>query len=310
MRQDPYEILGVKPDASQKEIQSAFRRLAKKFHPDLNPGDADAENHFKEASLAHEILGDDDKRARFDRGEIDINGVERAPFQGNRQYAYAGADGNDRQFHDQGFADIGGFEDIFASFMSRRGGSASPFADRGADAHYTMEIDFLDAINGATKTVSLAPGAGLDVRIPAGTRDGQILRLRGKGTKSRDKGADGDAMIEIRVKPHPFFTRENDNIRVEIPVSIREAVLGGKVKVPTPTGYVNLSLKPDTNSGTVMRVKGKGIVKAGGGHGDLLATIKIVLPERPDADLTRLMESWPESAAGDPRKHLRLQIQT
>ncbi|AYD01583.1 DnaJ C-terminal domain-containing protein [Neorhizobium sp. NCHU2750] len=320
MRQDPYEILGVKQDASQKDIQSAFRKLAKKYHPDLNPGDRKAEEIFKEISAANEILGDGDKRARFDRGEIDINGVERAPSQNYREYAGAGQHGapgaEDAFFDEGGFSQFGGFEDIFASFMSRRGGgNASQFGGgpfggahfraAGADAHYTMEVAFLDAINGTTASVSLGPGSSLDVKIPAGTRDGQTLRLRGKGGKGPAKGQDGDAMIEIRVKPHAFFRRDGDDIRVEVPITIREAVLGGKVKVPTPGGYVNMNLKPNTNSGTVLRLKGKGAPKAGG-HGDVLVTLKIVLPEKPDAELTRMMESWPEDAAGNPRRTLTL----
>jgi DnaJ-class molecular chaperone len=316
MRQDPYEILGVKRDASQKDIQSAFRKLAKKHHPDLNPGDKKAEDLFREASTANEILSDEEKRARFDRGEIDINGTERAPYRNSREYAGAGSAG-DAHFSEADFArhfggqqfdaqQFGGFEDIFSSFMSRRGGGASQFRSKGADVHYTMEIDFLDAVNGTTSTVSLGPGESLDVKIPAGTRDGQVLRLRGKGGKASGNGSDGDALIEVRVKPHSFFVRDGDNIRVEVPVSIREAVLGGKVKVPTPTGYVNLSLKPNTNTGTVLRVKGKGVAKPGGGHGDLLVVTRIVLPEQPDPDLIRAMEEWSEASAGDPRKHLTL----
>jgi DnaJ-class molecular chaperone len=317
MRQDPYEILGVKRDASQKDIQSAFRKLAKKHHPDLNPGDKAAEDLFKEISAANEILGDEDKRGRFDRGEIDINGTERAPYR--REYAGAGM--GDKVYFDEadfarhfggqqsGAEQFGGFEDIFASFMSRRGGGASQFrsqAAKGSDVHYKMEIGFLDAVNGTTTTVSLAPGASIDVKIPAGTQDGQVLRLRGKGGKAPGNVPDGDALIEIRVKPHPFFVRDGDNIRVEVPITIREAVLGGKVKVPTPTGYVNLTLKPHTDSGTVLRVRGKGIAKSGGTHGDLLVVTRIVLPETPDPELTRLMESVPETVAGDPRHHLKL----
>ncbi|TNM62315.1 DnaJ C-terminal domain-containing protein [Aliirhizobium smilacinae] len=311
MRQDPYEILGVKQDASQKDIQSAFRKLAKKYHPDLNPGDRKAEEIFKEISAANEIVSDEEKRARFDRGEIDINGVERAPFQQHREYA--GANGGEAFFDEGGFSQFGGFDDIFASFMSRRGGSgpnASPFGEaqfrKGADAHYTMEVSFLDAINGTTAPVSLGSGSSLDVKIPAGTRDGQVLRLRGKGVKGGAKGHDGDALIEIKVKPHPFFKRDGDDIRVEIPITIREAVLGGKIRVPTPGGYLNVTLKPHTNTGTTLRLKGKGVTKIGSGHGDLLATIKIVLPEIPDPDLTALMEKWPERSNEDPRKHLNL----
>jgi DnaJ-class molecular chaperone len=318
MRQDPYEILGVQRDASQKDVQSAFRKLAKKHHPDLNPGDKAAEDLFKEISAANEILGDEGKRGRFDRGEIDINGTERAPH--HREYA--GAEMGDEVYFDEadfarhfggqpfGAEQFGGFEDIFASFMSRRGGGASQFrsqaTSKGADVHYKMEIGFLDALNGTTTAVSLAPGASLDVKIPAGTQDGQVLRLRGKGGKAPGNVPDGDALIEVRVKPHAFFVRDGENIRVDVPITIREAVLGGKVKVPTPTGYVNLTVKPHTDTGTILRVKGKGVAKPGGTHGDLLVTVRIVLPETPDPELTRLMESVPETAAGDPRKHLTL----
>lgn len=311
MRQDPYEILGVKQDVSQKDIQNAFRKLAKKYHPDLNPGDRKAEEIFKEISAANEILGDEDKRARFDRGEIDINGVERPSFQQHRQYA--GANGGEAFFDEGGFSQFGGFEDIFASFMSRRGDhpNASHFGggqsrSKGADVHYTMEVSFLDAINGTTASVSLGPGSSLDVKIPAGTRDGQVLRLRGKGGKAATKGQDGDALIEIRVKSHAFFKRDGDDIRVEVPITIREAVLGGKIKVPTAGGYLNVTLKPHTNTGTTLRLKGKGAPKTGGDHGDLLATVKIVLPETPDPDLTTLMEQWSETSIANPRKNLNL----
>lgn len=311
MRQDPYEILGVKQDVSQKDIQNAFRKLAKKYHPDLNPGDRKAEEIFKEISAANEILGDEDKRARFDRGEIDINGVERPPFQQHRQHA--GANGGEAFFDEGGFSQFGGFEDIFASFMSRRGDhpNASQFGggqsrSKGADVHYTMEVSFLDAINGTTASVSLGPGSSLDVKIPAGTRDGQVLRLRGKGGKAATKGQDGDALIEIRVKSHAFFKRDGDDIRVEVPITIREAVLGGKIKVPTAGGYLNVTLKPHTNTGTTLRLKGKGAPKTGGDHGDLLAAVKIVLPETPDPELTTLMEQWSETSIANPRKNLNL----
>lgn len=311
MSQDPYEILGVKRDASQKDIRNAFRKLAKKHHPDLNPGDRKAEEIFKGISAANQILGDEDKRARFDRGEIDINGVERPPFRQHRQYA--GANGGEAFFDEGGFSQFGGFEDIFASFMSRRGDhpNASQFGggqsrSKGADVHYTMEVSFLDAINGTTASVSLGPGSSLDVKIPASTRDGQVLRLRGKGGKAATKGQDGDALIEIKVKPHSFFKRDGDDIRVDVPITIREAVLGGKIRVPTPGGYLNVTLKPHTNTGTTLRLKGKGARKTGSDHGDLLATVKIVLPEKPDPELTALMEQWTGKSIEDPRKHLNL----
>lgn len=315
MRQDPYEILGVKQDASQKDIRNAFRKLAKKYHPDLNPADQKAEDIFKEISAANEILGDEEKRARFDRGEIDINGVERAPFQQHREYA--GTNGGEAFVDEGGFSQFGGFEDIFASFMSRRGDSdpnasqfhgqfgGAQFRSKGADVHYTMEVSFLDAINGTTAPVLLGAGTSLDVKIPAGTRDGQVLRLRGKGGRATKNGRDGDALIEIRVRLHPFFKREGDDIRVEVPITIREAVLGGKIKVPTPAGYLNVTLKPYTNTGTTLRLKGKGVTK-NVGAGDLLATVKIVLPEKPDPELTALFERWPVKSNEDPRKHLNL----
>lgn len=311
MRQNPYEILGVTQDASQKDIQSAFRKLAKKYHPDLNSGDKNAEEVFKEISAANEILGDEEKRARFDSGEIDINSVERAFSHKHREYA--GANGGEAFFDEGGFSQFGGFEDVFASFMSRRGGDpdASHFGGaqsraKGADVHYTMEVSFLDGINGTTASVSLAPGSSIDVKIPAGTRDGQVLRLRGKGAKGTVKGQDGDALIEIRIKPHSFFKRDGDDIRIDIPITVREAVLGGKIRVPTPGGYLNMTLKPNTNTGTTLRLKGKGAPKAGGGIGDLLATVKIVLPETPDPELTALMQTLPETSIEDPRRHLNL----
>jgi DnaJ-class molecular chaperone len=303
MRQDPYEILGVKRDASKKDIQAAFRKLAKKYHPDLNQGDSEAESRFREASAAHEILSDEDRRGRFDRGEIDIDGNERAPFAGGRQYAHSGSADGDAYFGEGDLSRFGGFDDIFSSFMSHRGGGRQSHG-RGHDIHYSMEISLLDAINGTTTTVGLGDGTTLDVKIPAGTRNGQTLRLRGKG--GRGTGGDGDALIEIRVKPHPFFTVDGDNIRVEVPASLKEAVLGDKIRVPTPGGYVNLTLKPHTDSGTTLRIRGKGMPKPGGGSGDMLVTVRIVLPVRPDAELARIMESWTPEPVDDPRKHLRL----
>ncbi|MDE1158219.1 MAG: DnaJ C-terminal domain-containing protein [Neorhizobium sp.] len=334
MRTDPYDILGVKPDASAKDIRSAFRKLAKTHHPDLNPGDKKAEDAFKEISLAHEILGDEDKRALFDRGLIDINGVERAP---HVDWETAGADGTDR-FRSSGFSGFsagGGmddFEDIFASFMSRRGGTghgpqgfggfrpgdfqSGDLNAKGNDLRFTMEVDFLDAVNGTTATVTLPDGAALEVKIPAGTRDGQVLRLRGKGSSGLGKGTRGDAYIAIGIRPHPLFAQDGDDIRIDLPISLKEAVLGGKVKVPTPTGSVQMTLKPNSNTGTVLRLKGKGLSKRDGGNGnvggdiggdirgDLFVTLKIVLPQEPDADLADFVSRWKAADGFDPRHNL------
>lgn len=297
MKTDPYSILGIGRTASQKEVQSAFRKLAKTYHPDLNPGNADAEARFKEITAAQEILGDTDKRARFDRGEIDINGVEQAPrYARGRDTAGPGNAGFNGA---QGFSDIGGFDDIFSSFMNRR----SEPRGRGSDVHFAMDVEFLEAVNGASKAVVMPDGRNLDIKIPAGTRDGQTLRLRGKGEPGSKGNPDGDALIEVRVKSHRFFKRDEDDIRLELPITIAEAVLGGKIKVPTPAGSVQVSLKPHSDSGTVLRLRGKGAPRRDGSHGDLFATLKIVLPQHPDAELSSLMETWGAKAA-DPRRQM------
>ncbi|APO78345.1 curved DNA-binding protein CbpA (plasmid) [Rhizobium etli 8C-3] len=302
MNQNPYELLGVKPDADQKEIQSAFRKLAKKFHPDLNPGDKRAETRFKDISAAYELLSDEDKRARFDRGEIDMTGAEQAPRNYYRDYASASGPGG--PYHNaSGFADFGDADDPFASFFSRRRGGAQ-FRAKGMDRQFSMEVDFLDAVNGAKKQVRLPDGPPLDVQIPPGTRDGQMLRLRGKGEPGIGGGPAGDALIDIRVRPHRFFTRDGDDIRLELPVSLSEAVLGGKVRVPTPSGPVNLTLPPHSNTGKVLRLKGKGVVRRGGEQGDVYVTLKIVLPDKPDDRLTALVKDWATTSAQDPRRSM------
>ncbi|ARO33813.1 MULTISPECIES: J domain-containing protein [Rhizobium] len=302
MSQDPYELLGVKRDASQKDIQSAFRKLAKKLHPDLNPGDRKAEERFKEISTAYEILSDEEKRGRFDRGEIDMTGAERAQRNYYRDYASAG--GADNPYRNSaGFADFGDADDIFASFFSRRTGGGRA-RSQGQDRRFSMEVDFLEAINGTRTEVKLPDGPALEVGIPPGTRDGQTLRLRGKGEPGIGGGPAGDALIEIHVRPHRFFTRDGDDIRLELPISLSEAVLGGKLRVPTPSGPVNLTLPPHSNTGKVLRLKGKGVPKRGGGHGDIYVTLKIVLPDQPDERLPSLVKEWAAAHPYDPRKNM------
>ncbi|MGR9186901.1 DnaJ C-terminal domain-containing protein (plasmid) [Rhizobium leguminosarum] len=302
MSQDPYELLGVKRDATQKDIQSAFRKLAKKLHPDLNPGDKKAEERFKEISTAYEILSDEEKRGRFDRGEIDITGAERAQRNYYRDYASKSGPG-DPYHNSAGFADFGDADDIFANFFSRRAGGGQS-RGRGRDRQFSMEVDFLEAANGTRTEVKLPNGPALDVQIPPGTRDGQTLRLRGKGEPGIGGGPAGDALIEIRVRPHRFFTRDGDDIRLELPISLSEAVLGGKVRVPTPSGAVNLTLPPHSNSGKVLRLKGKGVAKRGGEHGDVYISLKIVLPDAPDERLTAFMKEWAAANSYDPRKNM------
>jgi DnaJ-class molecular chaperone len=257
---DPYETLGVKRDASQKDIQAAYRRRAKKLHPDLNPGNKQAEKDFKDLSAAYEILRDEEKRGRFDRGEIDAQGAEKPDRRYYRDFAEAGQGGGAYE-NGAGFADLGG-DDIFAEFFSRRG--RGNFRVRGADVRYSMEIDFLEAVNGATRQVTLPDGQTLEIRIPPGARDEQTLRLRGKGGAGENGAEAGDALIDLHVRPHPFFRRDGDDIRLDLPISLSEAVLGGKIRVPTPAGPVVASVPENSSSGRTLRVEGKGLARRSG----------------------------------------------
>ena len=297
MSRDPYQTLGVKKDASQEDIQKAYRRLAKKLHPDLNPGNKEAEEQFKEVSAANDLLNDPDKRARFDRGEIDETGAERPQRRYYRDFS--GGEAANPYTSDTGFADFADTDDILSEIFGR--GRRSGFRARGSDVRYRLELDFLDAVNGAKRTITLPDGSTLDVTIPPGTRDGQILRLRGKGRPGIGDGPPGDALIEVEVRPHPLFTRKGDDIHVDMPISLREAVLGGKIKVPTPTGTVTMTVPKWTNTGTRLRLKGKGVPRpGGGGHGDEYVTFKIVLPEKPDPDLEKLVAAWQPTQGNRP----------
>jgi DnaJ-class molecular chaperone len=293
---DPYQVLGVKKDASQEDIQKAYRKLAKKLHPDLNPGNKKAEEEFKQVAAANDLLSDPEKRARFDRGEIDASGAERPQQRYYRDFA----EGSQHPYTgDAGFADFADEDDILSRIFRREGGANLRM--RGQDVQYRLALDFLDAVNGGKQQLTLPDGSVLDVNIPAGTREGQILRLRGKGRPGIGGGPPGDALIEIDVRPHPFFTRKGDDIHVELPVSLGEAVLGGKVKVPTPSGSVTMSVPKWANSGRVLRLKGKGVARANGSHGDEYVTLKLMLPDKPDAELEKFVAQWPGKDY-DPRK--------
>jgi DnaJ-class molecular chaperone len=289
---DPYQTLGVKKNASQEEIQKAYRQLAKKHHPDLNPGNKQAEEKFKEVSAAYDLLGDADKRARFDRGEIDEQGTEQPRQRFYRDFA----DDSHAYANDAGFADFAGAEDIFSQFFNREG--RANIRMRGSDVRYSLPLDFLDAINGGKRQIALPDGSTLDVTIPPGTRDGQILRLRGKGRPGVNGGPAGDALIEIEVLPHRVFTLKGDDIHAELPISLREAVLGGKVKAPTPSGSVAVTVPKWSNTGTVLRLKGKGAPRPDGSKGDEFLTLKVMLPEKPDPELERFVAQWRPAKAG------------
>jgi len=298
---DPYETLGVAKTASADDIQKAYRKLAKKLHPDLNPGDKSAEEKFKEASAAYDLLGDAEKRGRYDRGEIDASGAEKPQPQRRYYRDFAESGQGAGQGFQSGFGDLD--EDVLAEIFGRRGASMKM---RGGDVRYHLAVDFLSAVNGAKPQLALPDGSEITVTIPPGTRDGQILRLKGKGRPGYNGGEPGDALIEIEVRPHPLFKREDDNIRIELPVSLSEAVLGGKVKTPTPTGDVMLSIPKGANTGTVLRLKGKGVPKVDGSHGDQYVTLKVMLPEKPDPELEEFIARWSRTQAYDPRRAMEV----
>ena len=299
----PYEVLGVKQDAGADEIRKVYRKLAKEFHPDLNPGKPAAEARFKEISAAYDLLSDPEKRARYDRGEIDEMGVERP-----RTYYRPHAEGAQGwKYQPQGEMDLGDLEDLFAAFGSaggfRRGGrpGGRGFQVKGGDRRYTLTIDFAEAATGGKKRLSLAPDAWLDVTVPAGIEEGQQLRLRGKGDPGFGGGAAGDALIEVHIAPHPFFRRSGDDIDVELPVSLVEAVEGARVSVPTVTGPVTMTIPKGSDTGTRLRLRGKGIQKRGKA-GDQYVTLKVVIGDSGDPELAKFLGGWAKGRGFDPRR--------
>jgi DnaJ-class molecular chaperone len=299
---DPYTTLGVNKNATQDDIQKAYRRLAKKLHPDLNPGNKTAEEKFKEASAAYDLLSDPDKRARFDRGEIDASGNERPRQQYYRDFA--DQNGWSNYTSNSGFSDFGdyaGTEDILSEIFGRSAGPSR--RRRGQDVRYHLDLSFLDAVNGGKQSIVLPDGTTLDVNIPPGTRDGQILRLKGKGRPAPADGPPGDALIEISVLPHPFFTRKGDDIYLDLPISLKEAVLGARIRVPTPGGAVAAAVPKWSNTGRVLRLRGRGVPRADGSKGDEYVTLKLMLPEKPDPKLEAFVAEW-QPAEYSPRQSM------
>lgn len=295
---DPYEILGVAPTTSSADIQKAYRKLAKESHPDLNPGDKAAEDKFKEIAGAYDLLSDAEKRKRFDAGEIDATGVERPQHRFYRDFATSN-DGHPYTDH-SGFADFTDEDDVLAELLRRS--ERARANRRGRDLHYGLPIDFADSITGANKRLTLPDGGTLDVTIPPGLVDGQILRLRGKGAPGTGQGGPGDALIEVEVLPDPRFARQGDDISLELPVSLSEAVLGERIRVPTPTGEVTMTVPKGSNTGTTLRLKGKGAPRHGGGHGDQFVKLKVVLPKPPDPELEAFISNWTKGKAFNPRE--------
>ena len=294
---DPYETLGVQRTADEAAIRAAYRKLAKKHHPDVNPGKPDAAVRFGEISAANELLSDKEKRARYDRGEIDAEGHEVQP---QRQY-YRDTPGQER--YDQ---PAGGFsqEDLEA-FLAQAFGRSGQRSDWGAtgrpmhgrDMQYSLPVSFVDAASGTTSRLALPDGKTLDVRIPAGTEDGHILRLRGQGGPGFIGAPAGDALIEITVAPDPRFHRDGDDIINDLPVSLKEAVLGTSVEVPTIHGPVRLSIPPGSGTGTRLRLRGKGIR-----HGHQFVQLQVILPPGDEPELTAFLKTWTPRQKSSPRE--------
>ena len=324
---DPYDVLGVSKSASAAEIKSAFRRQAKKLHPDANKHDPRAAARFAELNAAYEILGEADKRKAFDRGEIDAEGKPR--FQGFEGFGAGrgpgggfgregvfetfsfGRDGfqHARGRAGGGFGGLGGFEDILKEAFGGAARSGRPGSFRfeedlggGEDITAALTITLPEAARGTNKRVKLPTGREVDVKIPAGLNDGQIIRLKGQGVAGAG-GRAGDLLIAVSIAPHPLFTRTGADLRLELPIALYEAVLGAKVRVPTLDGAVELAIPPGTSSGRTFRLKGKGF-PAKDGKGDLLAAVRIVLPEGSDMELEELMRKWRKTKPHDPRKDM------
>jgi DnaJ-class molecular chaperone len=301
---NPYETLGLAPNASQDDIRKAYRKAAKETHPDLNPGKPEAEQRFKEINAAYDIIGDEDKRKRYDAGEIDATGAERQP---ERHFyrEYADADANPRYSSSAGGRSSSGgagFDyDIFSDLFGRRA-EGGAFRMPPQDVRYALEIDFLDAVNGTRKGVSMPDGKSLDITIPAGIDDGQVLRLKGQG-RPGSGGKPGDAYVEISVRPHPGFKRDGFDIVSTLPVSLGEALNGASVRVDTVDGPVDVKVPKGAGEGTKLRLRGKGVSRGkAGGRGDQLVEIHVVPPEGADEALAQFMAEWEKTHPQNPRR--------
>jgi DnaJ-class molecular chaperone len=310
---DPYDILGVSKKASEAEIKKAFRALAKKHHPDTKGGDASSQKKFQEISAAYDIVGDKEKRAKFDSGEIDASGNPRGfdPGAGGGPFRRGGGGGaGPGDFHfnwtDQNEGgDARGFnaEDLFSDLLGGLGGRGGgrQQARAGQDFAVAVTVSFEEAARGGERRVMLPNGEQIDVKIPPGLKDGQQIRLKGRGGAGRKGGPAGDVMIQVSVAPHPVFTRDGNDLRLELPITLQEAVLGGKVPVPTLTGTVSLSVPAGSNTGATLRLKGKGVPAST--PGDLYVTLVVTLPDKPDDALKAFAEGW--ETRYDPRAKLR-----
>jgi DnaJ-class molecular chaperone len=305
LARDPYLELGVARTATAAEIRKAFHKLAKQHHPDANTGDKKSEERFKQVSAAFDIIGDPDKRKKFDAGEIDADGRETmrgggfggagSPFGGGFNRGGGG-------FSRGGEGPEIDLNDLFGDILGRNrgGGAGGGFSPKGADVRARLDINLEEAIKGGKKRVAFSDGRTIDVTIPAGAQEGQTLRLKGQGSPGR--GGQGDALIELAIKPHPIYRRENDTLVMDLPISVPDAVLGGKVEAPTPDGPVTLSIPKGSNTGAKLRLKGRGLADGKGKRGDLFARLVVTLPDAPDAELEKFAEQWREKRPYAPRR--------
>ena len=313
MASDPYQVLGVPRTASADEIRKAFRKLAKANHPDTNPNNKAAEERFKQVSGAFDILGDAAKKKKFDAGEIDADGRETfggfargqggggpwGPPPGGGAY---GGGPHGASFEGVDLGDILG--EMFGGARGGRaggqGGGFGGFSQRGADVRARLEIDLEDAIRGAKKRIAFSDGRTIDVTIPKGAQEGQTLRLKGQGSPGR--AGPGDAFIELAIAPHPIYRREGETLVMDVPITVYDAVLGGKAEAPTPDGPVTLTIPKASNTGARLRLKGRGLADARGVRGDLFARLVVTLPETPDAALDAIAETWKRERPYSPKR--------
>ncbi|WP_306140838.1 J domain-containing protein [Roseibium sp. MMSF_3412] len=317
---DPYSVLGVAKTASEGDIKKAFRKLAKKYHPDQNKDDPGAQQRFAEVNQAYEIVGDKDKRAQFDRGEIDAEGKQRFQskgFDGFSGFEDFGATGGAQGFRSSG-GNTGGFDDILNDIFGGFGGRGSrsgagagagpggfagagagarakaPPRKKGKNAEIIARVSLEDIVNSGKTQVTLPSGKTVNVTLPKGVEEGEKIRLKGQGHPGEHGGPAGDVMVEVRIKPHKLFEMKGTDLHLDLPLTLYEAVLGAKVRTPTLSGAVNLTIPPNTSSGKAMRLKGKGLPNKNGGHGDLLVKPQIIMAPHSDNELDTLMKAWKE----------------
>lgn len=304
MSNDPYAALGLTKSATAADIKKAYRKLVRTSHPDLHPDDTGAEARFKAVTAAHDLLKDPATRARFDAGEIDATGAERAPRTYYRDHADAPGRGFGQGFsQSRGFEDFGDPSDIFAHILRQRGrGGEAGYAQPGPDLRYTLNLRFLDAVLGTKTRITLPDGGNLEVQIPKGMADGQTLRLRGRGGAGYDGGPAGDALVTVQVALHAVFRRDGDDIHVTLPITIDEAILGGKVTAPTIDGPVSVTIPKGASSGRILRLRGRGVARANSKAGDVLIELRIVAPPDIDPKLSDFMADWRKTQSHDPRE--------